>query len=116
MTALRSVPLVNHGLIVDEYWLVHYVPGQPNWDIREIEIFWDRERTQLKSDDIKFDSLPKDSQTSILAELNLWLADKRRRLHGVQRLMADIQSNAVMARVPSLGVGKIIPMRERTRS
>jgi hypothetical protein len=90
MTTYRKIPLTNPGLIADEYWLIHLAPNEDEWDVREIEIYWDREHTQLKSEDNQIKDLPKPVQAAIYLELEHWHQARRQRVFGVQKLLQDI--------------------------
>lgn len=94
MMNIKTILLVNPGFVADEYWVVRIGPDDQKWDVRGIDIYWDRERKILKAEDVQIDDLPKAVQDGIIIELEHRQVEKLQYRYGLQRLMADIQAQA----------------------
>jgi hypothetical protein len=90
MSAVRCITLANPGPIISTFVQIHYRVDSHELEITAIEIHADAEATQLIADGISVDDLPRSSQEEIYAALAARVG-KRRREHGLRRLLTDVQ-------------------------
>jgi hypothetical protein len=85
MSRVHSITLPLQMFVV-----VHHTDDRHDLEITAVEIYADAEATQPVADGLSIDDLPRSTQETIYAAVSATV-DKRRREHGLRRLLTDVR-------------------------
>jgi hypothetical protein len=86
MSRIHCIALPNPAPVLSTFIAVHHRENDQDWEIVNIELYADVERTKLLADGIDIYELSRDQQEKIYAALEAYTDDRRRQRRAQARL------------------------------